>query len=160
MSVTWTQTAIAAKIAEIEATYKAALPIAYQRLLYLAGDALLSNNIPASSPRYSPEISIDELQAKARSLMQCLEADSTPFPQELKQAFFILFHYTEVMAEYYWIRTDSPKDTAVYCWRVFDDENSVEQFSRTIEDWLRQLHFSLYLSTKIRSLFHRKSQLN
>jgi hypothetical protein len=154
MSVIWTQTAIAAKIAEIEATYAVILPIDYKHLLHLAGDALLTNHLPASSPKYSPAISIDELQVQARSLMQCLEADGTPFPQELKRAFFISFHYTEVMEEYYWIRADSPKDAAVYCWRVFDDDNSVEQFSPTISGWLRRLDFFLYLSTKIRGLFH------
>ena len=134
------------EIDNIELTYGISLPIAYKKILLTIGDKLLD-----TKPSFlAPDLSIYDLQEDAKRTMKAIKEDGTILSDGLINAFFIMMLSSTVLDRYYFIYPLGQKDCSVYCWKVYEDSNLVEEVSSTIDSWLCSTDFFLYVETKIK----------
>jgi SMI1 / KNR4 family (SUKH-1) len=137
------------EIENIESTYGISLPASYKKILLVIGDKLLD-----TKPSFlAPDLTIYTLQEEAKEMMEAMEEDGDIFSDQLTNAFFIMNLSSDILNRYYFIHPLGQKDCSVYCWKIYDDLNLVEEVSSTINGWLCETNFSLYVEAKVKGLF-------
>jgi SMI1 / KNR4 family (SUKH-1) len=137
------------EIENIESTYGISLPASYKKMLLVIGDKLLD-----TKPSFlAPDLNIYTLQEDAKEMMEAMEEDGIIFSYQLTNAFFIMMLSSTILTRYYFIHPLGQKDCSVYCWKIYDDLNLVEEVSSTIDGWLCEASFFLYVEAKVKGLF-------
>jgi hypothetical protein len=137
------------EIENIESTYGISLPVSYKKILLIIGNKLLD-----TKPSFlAPDLTIYTLQEEAKEMMEAMEEDGDIFSYQLTNAFFVMSLSSDVLTRYYFIHPLGQKDCSVYCWKIYDDLNLVEEVSSTIDGWLCETSFFLYMEAKIKGFF-------
>jgi hypothetical protein len=137
------------EIENIESTYGISLPVSYKKILLVVGDKLLD-----TKPSFlAPDLTIYTLQEDAKEMMEAMEEDRIIFSDQLTNAFFVMMLSSPVLTRYYFIHPHGQKDCSVYCWKIYDDLNLVEEVSSTIDGWLCEVDFFLCVEAKVKVFF-------
>ncbi len=142
------------EIQRIESEYEISLPQSYKKLLIAVGDELLNKK-----PSFlAPDLSIYDLQQSARRMKEYLIEEGQILSDLLTDAFFIMRISSTVLDRYYFIHPHGQTDCSVYCWKIYEDSNSIEKVSSNIGEWLCQVDLFLYIKAKMKIIFHLNNQ--
>jgi hypothetical protein len=107
---------------------------------------------------FLPDLSIYKLQEHALEMQLILAEDGKKIPHELNNAFFVMLRACEVAEEFYFIHPTLCEDCPVYCWHIDDESlNYAVKVNDTIDEWLREIDFPLYIEAKLKTIVDPKN---
>ncbi len=148
------------QIKQVEKHYNISLPLAYKKVLLAIGEKIIDfSQKQFQQINDSEPFSIYKIQAVMKVSEDDIACDPPEIVNRLLNVFFlttpVIYKNQELITISYFIDPQGQEDCPVYGWRYHNgqDTNSIEKISDTIEGWLNQLSYPLYIEYQIKKKF-------
>jgi hypothetical protein len=148
------------QIKKIEEYYNINLPAAYKIVLFIVGEKIINFLQKQSQPINDSEpLSIYKIQTEMKVSEDDPACDEPELVNRLSNVFFLTnfvsYKNQELVNISYFIDLQGQENRPVYGWIYHNgyDANSIEKISDTIEEWLSQLSFTIYVEYQMKKIF-------